>query len=245
MADAPDQTQIDAFVKAAHNGDIPALTAWLDRFGTKYIDALDSDGTPALSEASYYKQAEAALMLIDRGADVAWLGNGRGTYSPLICAASNGVSSVVRALIELGADVNEALPGGYTPLHYAVMNGYPDVALMLLAYGANIHAKTSDGWNVLMPLHEFYAERGEESSAAVRAWKESDAEAWHRAQGPYDPGKWDGIRQARAERGFAREVRQLTQSLTDGLDAGIKVGKALTLKMPAPGNSGRRSNQCP
>ena len=224
MARAPTQTDIDNFVKAAYDGDIPVLAGWLNQFGTEHIDACSSEGHPALSEAAYNQEPEAALMLMDCGADVRWLGTGSGTYSPLICAASRGLPTVVRALLELGADVNEALPGcGYTPLHYAVMNGYPEVALMLLAYGADINAKTSDGWHVRLPLPATHAELGKEASNAVKHWKESDRDAWHDAQGVYDPGAFGGIRQAMASRAFGEQARQLTEGTTQELRSSLKI----------------------
>lgn len=227
MAQAPSQDDIDQFVTAARDGDTPAVTGWLDRFGKEYIDAENADGQRALSQAAYYQHTDAALALIDRGADVCWRGNGPGIYSPLICAASQGAPVVARALLELGADVNEALPGcGLTSLHYAVMNGHADIARMLLAYGADINAKSGTGWDVRMPLHEIYAERGKPGSEAVRQWKESDRDAWFQAQGAYDPGAWKSIRARLAQREFEREA----QFLTEGLAKPMRLSPKITFK---------------
>jgi ankyrin repeat protein len=208
MAPRPSQNDIDAYVTAASRGDVAKLTDWLDRFGAGYVDACNSDGHPALSEAAQNKQTDAALTLLDRGADISFEGL-KGTYAPIICAASRGLAPVVRALLEMGADANVRLSiTGHRPLHYAVMNGFTEVALMLLAYGADITAKVDSGWQVREP--GWLVPEDSPTLKAMREWKESDREAWHRTHGDYDPGTSRVLRQKIARRQFNEVATQLT-----------------------------------
>jgi ankyrin repeat protein len=225
MLDTPSQEDIDKYVDAARTGDVAFLTEWLDRFGVKYIDACNADGQPALSTAAYYQQAEAAMTLLDRGADISFEGE-KGTYSPLICAASRALPTVVRALLEMGADVNESLkPTHHTPLHYAVMKGSPEVALMLLAYGADITAQTDTGWHVREP--GWLVEENNPALAAMRQWKESDRDAWHEKHGPYDPGAREGIRHAVTRHAFEKEAVLLTEGLRHDMQTSRRFKLAL------------------
>lgn len=63
-------------------------------------------------------------------------------WTPLLTAARNGWTDVVRILVELGADLNltgnDLTDNASTPLRFAVEGGYADVASVLLAAGARI-----------------------------------------------------------------------------------------------------------
>lgn len=68
---------------------------------------------------------------------------------PLYYAASFGLTTVVRYLLEAGANV-EARGGrcGATPINIASYRGHIDVVKLLLAYGANPHSPDeAPGWN--------------------------------------------------------------------------------------------------
>ena len=51
-------------------------------------------------------------------------------------AAQNGHETVVRALIELGADVNKAMNDGWTPLYIADREGHETIVQILKDAGA-------------------------------------------------------------------------------------------------------------
>jgi ankyrin repeat protein len=51
----------------------------------------------------------------------------------------------VRALIELGADVNKATDDGWTPLAIAVQEGHEAVVWALIELGADVNKATEDG----------------------------------------------------------------------------------------------------
>jgi ankyrin repeat protein len=56
-------------------------------------------------------------------------------------AVGEGNLAAIRALLELGADVNGRTPGGVTPLHIAARHGRMDAAALLLERGAAIDAR--------------------------------------------------------------------------------------------------------
>ena len=62
---------------------------------------------------------------------------------------SNGYNfkdgSVIRLLLELGADINVESDDGSTPLHEASSNGELEVVRLLLECGADVEAETTDG----------------------------------------------------------------------------------------------------
>ena len=57
--------------------------------------------------------------------------------------------SVVRLLLEHGADINVQNNGGRTPLHTASWNGALEVVRVLLEHGADVEVKSEYGWTAL------------------------------------------------------------------------------------------------
>jgi hypothetical protein len=80
--------------------------------------------------ASHESTGELARVLLEAGADKDDGGN------PLICAASHGDADVVRALLDVGADVELTDNPPETALRLAAAFGYPDVVDLLVAAGA-------------------------------------------------------------------------------------------------------------
>ena len=91
-----------------------------------------------LFHASRKGKAERVLKLIRNGAlDVNSCGSGiYGGKTPLYVAAMYGHSSVVRVLMEKGADLDKASYIGATPLNAAAHQGHLDVVHFLLKGGA-------------------------------------------------------------------------------------------------------------
>jgi ankyrin repeat protein len=114
----------DGIARAARDGNLIALRAKLDAGGDPDIR---SQGYTPLHLAVIYGNADAALELIDRGADVHAL-DPSGHDALLLAATSNGISDsdaarVARTLLQRGVDVHrprgDPLLGEYTPLFMA------------------------------------------------------------------------------------------------------------------------------
>lgn len=95
------------------------------------VKLLLADGaTLDLPEAAECGQAEQVRHLLENGTDV-------NEGAPIIGAAEEEHSDIVRMLIAAGADVNAQNIVGNTALHYAVLWGNNDIADQLLAAGAD------------------------------------------------------------------------------------------------------------
>jgi uncharacterized protein len=71
-------------------------------------------------------------------------------FSPFLFAVRGGQMEVVKALLEAGADPNEALSDGQTALHLAAMNAHYELGVLLMEKGADPKASAC-GWT---PLHQ-------------------------------------------------------------------------------------------
>ncbi|KAF5913639.1 hypothetical protein HPG69_017260 [Diceros bicornis minor] len=74
--------------------------------------------------------------------------------SRLHLAARRGNLSLVKALIESGANVNLKDNAGWTPLHEASSEGSDDIIVELLKAGADVNCENLDG---ILPLHDAVA----------------------------------------------------------------------------------------
>jgi uncharacterized protein len=74
-----------------------------------------------------------------------------GGMTAMLYAARDGQTDAVRALLEMGADINEVSAADKTtPLVMAITNGHLDLAKMLVAYGADPNLANDSG---LLPLY--------------------------------------------------------------------------------------------
>ena len=94
----------------------------------------------------YVRSAEMVKLLVDSGANVHSVGS-YATDTPLHVAANE---SVVRALIQAGADVNAQNNKGITPLYFASEWGNLDTVNGLIKAGADVNLRDDYG---LTPLH--------------------------------------------------------------------------------------------
>ena len=71
-------------------------------------------------------------------------------HTPLMQAALDGNTEIVRELLNRGADINQRDDNGRTALMFAVINGHYDTMKVLLEYGADVNAKSYIGGTALM-----------------------------------------------------------------------------------------------
>jgi ankyrin repeat protein len=139
-----------AIVEAAKARDGEALSALLAQRKSEPgfdLNATDGNGGTALTEAVVLGHHNNVRRLLDEGASVDVHATLEG-YSPLILAAMRGDEWSVAALIEAGADVNQADAGGTTPLMwaaYAAEAGPTTVVDLLLRAGADPTPKNRRG----------------------------------------------------------------------------------------------------
>lgn len=127
---------------AAISGDVATIAALLDA-GTP-VDAPDPNGTP-LIWALFGQQAEAARLLLERGADPnADSPNG---WSPLVFAVTMGEADLVAAMLAGGADPDAGAV--QTPLGAATEAGAEAMVAALLAAGADPRRRMAEGWTAL------------------------------------------------------------------------------------------------
>jgi quinoprotein dehydrogenase-associated probable ABC transporter substrate-binding protein len=108
------------------------------------LNAQSSQNLTALGVATQYGKNDAALALIELGADPA-KAVGEGGYTPLMLATANHAEALVQALLKKGVDVNAKNSGGVTALMIAVANGRADMAELLMHAGANVNAQDERG----------------------------------------------------------------------------------------------------
>ena len=137
-----------AIFAAAILGDTEQLTDLLTA-NRAQVGLLSSDGWTPLHLAAFFGKADAARLLLNKGAIV----NARSTNPmenmPLHAAAAGRHTEVAKLLIDHGAPVNARQHGGWSPLHAAAQNGDLELAKALIAAGADVNARAE---NNQMPL---------------------------------------------------------------------------------------------
>ena len=68
----------------------------------------------------------------------------------MMCAALEGRTEAVKALLRKGAGVNAKDSEGRTALMFAVINRHADAVKVLLEHGADVNVKADDGGTALM-----------------------------------------------------------------------------------------------
>lgn len=111
------------------------------------LNTIDVSGNTALYYAALGNHVPIMVMLLQHGANPNLVvADG---CTPLIGAAW-GNTAAVRALLELGADVNQAENSGMTALMWAAHGGHAGVIETLLRHGADVNARDNHGFTALM-----------------------------------------------------------------------------------------------
>jgi len=129
---------LDIF-EAAALGRQDRLQTCLDEEGMHgmSINSHSSDGFTALHFACFFRQPEAARLLIERGAAVDAVALNPTRVMPLHSAASAQNLQAARVLLEHGAPVNARQQGGWVPIHAAAQNGDRLMVELLLKHHAD------------------------------------------------------------------------------------------------------------
>lgn len=128
---------------AAMFGNMDVLKTELERDPAS-IHAKSADGWTPLHLAAFFNQADAALALIEAGADVNARSTNQMANTALHAAAAGGANDVARLLIERGASANARQHGGWTPLHSAAQSGNAELARLLIGAGADLRARADN-----------------------------------------------------------------------------------------------------
>jgi ankyrin repeat protein len=127
---------------------------------SKLMNSFSADGFTPLHLAVFFRNYDAAKLLISKGANVDAVAKNSMRVAPLHSAAAGNEPRIVKLLIECGADVNAKQQGGYTALHAAAQSGNVEMAEFLIEHGANINSKTEDGRTPLAIAKEESREAG-------------------------------------------------------------------------------------
>jgi ankyrin repeat protein len=156
---SPDETPM---MTAARTGKVAALKTLLAH-GAQ-LNVRDSRGQSPLMWASARNNAEAVRLLVEAGADLKARTDNKPTgraaqmtvflspqptgFTALLFAVRAGSLEATKALLDAGADVNDALSDGESALVVATANANWEVANLLLDRGADPN-HAGAGWNAL------------------------------------------------------------------------------------------------
>ncbi|MFW6182690.1 MAG: ankyrin repeat domain-containing protein, partial [Chloroflexota bacterium] len=109
------------------------------------LSAVSRDGFTPLQLACFFGRDSLALWLMEQGAAIDAVSQNGQRIQPIHAAAARGSVTLVRALLERGADANARQQHEFTPLHAAAQSGNVALAEMLLEQGADATARDANG----------------------------------------------------------------------------------------------------
>ena len=138
------------FVKAAHDGDLNEVKR-LFALNPSIINEKDREHDTAIMKACRNcNAADVVSFLLENGANI----NDKKyrdliDQTPIIIAAFNGCTDIVRMLIDAGADIHHRNDQGENALISAAQEGNIDVVKVLLDAGADVNQPNADGETAL------------------------------------------------------------------------------------------------
>jgi RNA polymerase sigma factor (sigma-70 family) len=124
---------------AAHFGHLEVMRVLIDRGADVNRVATHRIGVTPLHAALFGRQVAAALLLVERGADVTLARGGSGLtragWTALHYAAGMGFSTLVQPLLDRGADPSRPDEERKTPLDVAIEANHDDIANVLRSRG--------------------------------------------------------------------------------------------------------------
>lgn len=158
------------------------LGLWADRLRRRRIrDALLG---PIVSAAER-GDTEGVRALLDRGADVNSVTNGRYPWTPLMHAAFRGHTATARLLVERGADLDHPDLDFFTAVTLAAGEGHWEIVRLLAKRGADL--RVGDGYGK-RPLDYAVAAGERELAARLRELDQAHPPRWPGDQTVPPPG---------------------------------------------------------
>ncbi|MFZ1753906.1 MAG: ankyrin repeat domain-containing protein [Caldilineaceae bacterium] len=121
--------ELDIF-SAAAIGYLPEVEEYY-AWNPATIDWFAKDGFTPLQLACYFGQEEVALWLIAKGADIHAVSKNGSALQAIHAGVAGRNATIVRALLEAGADKQAEQAGGFTPLMAAEQNGDKAISALL------------------------------------------------------------------------------------------------------------------
>lgn len=138
---------------SANRGRIEVCRLLIER-GANIEVVSDPGYTPLMWALVNGASEDAAHLLLDAGADPEPYAQPRmagvDPTTPLILAATNGMTSVALRLIAAGVDVNAQDGSGCTALKNAARGGHDEIVDALIAAGADLDLADDEGWTPLI-----------------------------------------------------------------------------------------------
>jgi ankyrin repeat protein len=125
---------------SSSNPDSNSVTRFLVEKGA-WLEATDLQGQTALHMAVKQSAEETIKLLVEHGANME--AKDHQGCNPVYYAFWK--PDILRLLLELGAEVNEAYPDGSTLLHWAVMRQAKETIKVLVQHGADVNARDKAG----------------------------------------------------------------------------------------------------
>jgi uncharacterized protein len=130
--------------EAAAVGRLPRLRELLAR-EPALANAWAADGFFPLGLACFFRQPEAARLLLEAGADPRAAARNPMRVTALHAVAAARLTEVARLLLDRGAEIDARQQAGYTALHAAAQHGDTELVELLLARGADPALRSDDG----------------------------------------------------------------------------------------------------
>ena len=128
--------------EAAAVGDLPRLQALLTQDATQ-VNSPSPDGFTALHLACFFRQLEAAQMLLAAAADANAVSPNR--IAVIHSAAASREAAIVKLVLAAGANPNVQQQGGFTALQSAAAHNNVEMVQALLDAGADRSIRSDDG----------------------------------------------------------------------------------------------------